>query len=70
MRERQTTAVLGAPVRGKGTPRVCYEAPGEKGRSEICVRFELFKARHVEWLDSSAEGFHYMIDLKERAEQR
>jgi len=70
MSERQTNQIMGPPTRGRGTPRVCYEAPGEKGKSEICVRFELYKARHVEWFDSSAEGFQYMIDLKERAAQQ
>ena len=69
MSERQTNQIMGPPTRGRGTPRVCYEAPGEAGKSEICVRFELYKARYVEWLDASAEGFHYLIDLKERAAQ-
>lgn len=67
MSERQVTQFMGPPSRGAGTPRVCYPAPGEKGKSEVCVRFELFKARYVEWIDSSGEGFHYLVDLKEKA---
>ena len=69
MGEREVTQLLGPPVRGKGSPRICYQAPGEPGKSEVCVRFELYKARYVEWLDSSGEGFRYFIDLKAPKEE-
>jgi hypothetical protein len=65
MSERHVTEVLGLPTRGSGEPRVCYAAPGSDKPTEVCVRFELYKARYVDWSVPGDNGFAYSIDLQQ-----
>ena len=61
------TEVLGLPTRGAGEPRVCYTAPGGDRPTEVCVRFELYRARYVDWMVLGDNGFEYSIDLQQVA---
>ena len=67
MSERHVTEVLGLPTHGAGEPRVCYAAPGSDRPTEVCIRFELYKARYVDWLVLGENGFSYTVDLQQPA---
>ncbi|MBN2359900.1 MAG: hypothetical protein JXR83_10635 [Deltaproteobacteria bacterium] len=67
MSERHVTEVLGLPIRGAGEPRVCYQAPGDDRPTEVCIRFELYKARYVDWIAMGENGFEYSVDLQQPA---
>lgn len=64
MSERHVTEVLGLPTRGAGEPRVCYAAPGSDRPTEVCIRFELYQARYVDWMVAGDNGFSYSVDLQ------
>lgn len=66
MSERQVTQILGLPTRGAGSPRVCYQTPKNEVKSEVCVRFVLYKARSVEWKQPGENGFSYNLDLSDK----